>query len=182
MLDPQITVSSQRPQASLMGTVENREWSGKPGGGLWTSSDLGEGQSAWTRKASREPGLDADGQIWRLVPSADARICEVSSWEAAKELIERYPTQYEEDPSSRAAGQGLIDWQALSRDYDAVHFVPFGPPRYGAETTRFFWGWDTECTWWASFAFERIELVRPSLSELADSAREVEQDMRFPSL
>jgi hypothetical protein len=175
MVRDQICLLGERPDPERMNAPRWLWYSGKPGGGLWTSSETERGDSAWARYARQhgpDSSLQPDQPRWRLAVSESVRIYELDSVEAAERLAREYPPADPEgriDRASAAAGQGLIDWEAVGRDWDGVHFTRFPVPEHC--DVVWCWGWDTECTWWSRWSFERVELAAPSLSALDAPAR-----------
>jgi hypothetical protein len=179
--EPNLSGSAQRVAAWRTGTADREEalrakppeplgaWSGH-----WWSDPALSGLLVTTRA---QPGLGAvrlalveDGhgwesaRCWPLRPRAGARVYEVDGPAAWGALVARYPldvTRSRRHDWWRATGltgRWLIpDYQAVARDYDAVHVSVLGylttagaalPAGADDETLTLLAGWDPDATWW----------------------------------
>jgi hypothetical protein len=100
---------------------------------------------------------DIAGKLWLLHPKGNARVAVISSPHDLQHIIESYPVQ----------GPGLIDWEGLSMDYDAVWFPD--PQQWRHTEGRagtFFHMVDVESSLWFRWCFNGSvkQLAKPSRS------------------
>jgi hypothetical protein len=144
----QVFVSHSLPCASRMHPVRNQKDFPKPSGGLWTSTaDRGGGE--WIRWLLAEGySLSArtlGGKIWLLRP-VPARVAIIGGPREFLELANRYPA---------GPHLGVIDWEALAEEWDAVWTPNPSRWRYASGCSgRFFDSLDVECTIWFRWCFE----------------------------
>jgi hypothetical protein len=144
--------------------------SNKPlSGGLWTASHSPEERSDWVNFARRTyiPIRSPDAQKigsssqWTLLtPRPDAKIFVVDSLESFQKLIQQYGRQVSFDNT----WYQKIDFEALSRDFDALHITKRGLEEVHEafsddhdETKATLHGWDVEQTLWFRWAFEEAK-------------------------
>jgi len=164
-LEPQVFVGRAAPTADAIKPVTNEKfW--KPVGGLWTSTLNHEGgewlrwllSEIFTRYATVEDLQGSErwgGRMWKLTPR-EANVAIVHEPADLRMLHERYPQQLTEAEKQIRSFALLIDWEALSRDYDGMHIPNPWPWRFGGdyEASMFFYGMDAECTCWFRWCFE----------------------------
>jgi hypothetical protein len=179
--EPDLSDAAQRVAAWQADTVAREEaLRAKPaeplGGwsGPWWSHPALSGLLVTTRARPRLGALrlalieDQMGwksaRCWPLAPRAGARVYEVDGPAAWAALVTRYPLdvsrsrQHDWWRATGWTGQWLIpDYQAVARDYDAVHVsvlgyltaagvpVPAGPDDRARTLLA---GWDPDATWW----------------------------------
>ncbi len=94
----------------------------KPRGGLWTSSLNDEG-GQWVEWLKGEGYSLKDerwgGGLWLLEPD-EAKVCVIEDPADLWKLHKRYPFRAPEIAGLQSM-RILVDWVALSRDYDCVH-------------------------------------------------------------
>lgn len=143
----------------------------KPSGATWTSSYIKEGAVAsdWVRWCFNEQPDWLEGKIGVLFEaSPDAYIYEIDGKESYFDLLKKYPLVtveklnqayrdiYRDQPMTDKLASFWFDWEAIAKDYDAVHL-----------TQKAFWqlrmeplcmtiyAADCECTWWLRKAWTR---------------------------
>lgn len=151
------------PRADLMRPVKFNAagWSGnKPHGGLWTSTRLGRGYSDWVNWCGAEMP-EWIGDRYALRVDAVARVLHV--W--TREDVEALPKFARTDHYKHKQG---IDFEALSRVYDGVHFAD----------DDLVWSYleddlSCECTFWFRWAFESVTLDRkaPAITRRGEQKR-----------
>jgi hypothetical protein len=104
---------------------------GKPYGGFWTSTLDGDFATAWSDFlcsdfTSRNVGSKA--AVFSIAPNA--KIYDIKNVDAYYELMERYPLETEKGT--------LLDWVAISQDFDAVHASCYFPRYWDIESTVWF--------------------------------------------
>lgn len=150
----QIWIGDGEPTPDQIEPVENPDWTVKPLGGFWTSSETAEGESAWTEWCRREEWWNSSHRhMWRLTPIDNGEVLEVTSIDDLQPYFQ--------------LGQGMptIDWEEVMNDYLGVHLT-----RDGVANTRFtepqvpdLYGWDCETTYWREWAFDDKEYLGDQL-------------------
>lgn len=159
-LGTQVFVSHTKPEAHLIEPVKNELFWKPRGGGLWTST-LDEAGGDWVRWLTGEGyTLDMDhwgGALWLLEP-AEANVYVVHDPQSLRALHARFP---QEIPwKGEGPGRELIDlfcdWEAIAREYDAVHVPDPWAHRWSADmaASMFFSICDAESTCWFRWCFE----------------------------
>lgn len=128
----------------------------KPFGvGLFTSTGVGAGRDMWTcyLESSAESSMfPRPWHRWRITPSHDARVYEITSAAQWVEFVVSYPLHH----------QGLIypDWKSIARNHDAVHMTLPAiastqgicmQTNYGTVAAPY---WSVESTFWLHWCFE----------------------------
>jgi tRNA nucleotidyltransferase/poly(A) polymerase len=117
----------------------------KPKGAFWTSS-LEGGSSGWIEWCSWEMPHWIGNQAVLFKPKGGAKVLWIRSPQDYQDVVDRYPFEGK-------FGDRGIDWESLSKDYDAVT-CPGG---------RCIYGWDAESTAWFNMnalQFERVVDVK----------------------
>ena len=167
-MEPQLFLG-ERPREDLLLPIKNPTMYtviNKPEGGLWTSP-YRDGYSPWLDFAIQTIPHELCKEWWVLQSDPDCRILLIDSIEKAQ----RIPLIQLED---RGAGRGIhvFDYEALSRDWDALYFVPSKVPNWQLidEGIRqgficnYFWGFDCECCLWFRWRFTEVKRVSALLS------------------
>lgn len=145
--------------AAHVAPVQNRMFV-KPLYGLWTSTYDGQ-SSAWVDWCRDEQFGDPDACSWFLLqPNKDARVYVVDTQADLTALVARYP-----DPTLPAQFRKTmtaLDFEAISRDYDAVHLTHGGQVATRMSTPSLY-GWDCESTVWFHWRFTSVEKVAAAL-------------------
>jgi hypothetical protein len=153
--ESQLHLSSAAELRPIVTPVQNRPYFVKPFHGLWTST-LVDTSSAWVDWCRAESFGEPDTQYWyALTPDIAARVFVVNGLGDLRSLIDRYPhPDREQQIYSRF--MGYFDFEAMSRDYDALHLT-----EAGQHSTRFsepsMYGWDCESTLWFRWCFIAVE-------------------------
>ena len=160
MLKPQLFIADTKDFCpSLIRPVKNRDQ--KPFGGLWTSSFDIEYKSGWV--SFREShNFDIPTQKWRgfvLIPKRKVRIYVIDSYDDLKRLVNKYPHQpYKGLPFRYLQDVVFPDYEAISKDYDAIHLTNRG--EYQTRNMTYggahLYGWDFESTLWFRDCFTRV--------------------------
>lgn len=133
----------------------------KPIGGLWTSSfHKGRLPSDWASWIESNYGDYSDGYGATLLkPSKDAKIFKVDGRMDEEYLLRNYPAE----PTHH---QERIDWESMSKDYDAVHLTHSGKSYFSnyhhTKTRSPFDGWDVESTLWFRPKFSILNAMEVS--------------------
>lgn len=120
-------------------------------GGLWTSTFDMNIKNAWVEFRVREEfDVPLDGK-WRgyiLTPSKKARIYVIDSHADLLRLLNKYPYDpYKAYGHIRWANTLYPDFEAISKDYDAIHLTQEG--QWATRMTEpNLYGWDFESTLW----------------------------------
>jgi hypothetical protein len=133
----------------------------EPAGGLWTSTVTGHDSgfaSAWTDWARGEEFVPANTPMSVLRADAEARIYRIDGRSDLDALRGQYP-----------AGPLDVDWEAVGRDFDAVHLTA-----KGAQETRYglpnLYTWEVESTLWLRPRFTIVQ--QGTVAEPAKPAEE----------
>lgn len=173
-----------------MDKIKNRDV--KPYGGLWTSTFDVETKSAWIDFCTKEEfNLPASG-VWRgylLKPMRKARIYVIDSFDDLKQLIDKYSYNPYKDLQfsiwSTLRDKRYIDFEALSKDYDAIHLTQEG--QWLTRHTEPFnlYGWDFESTLWLRDCFTNVipisitaDMARQEIREIEGKFEEMREKMR----
>lgn len=147
-------------------------------GGLWTSSYLGKQLgSSWIQWClGNDFGVPEDG-IFRgylLEPKKRLKVYTIDSLEEMHTLFDKYG--YEMYPNIPVEMEG-INWEEMSKDYDALHLTENGEnltrhgfsffrdttkdlkPEWKSKRMRNFYGWDCESTFHFKWNFENVEPI-----------------------
>lgn len=120
-------------------------------GGLWTSTFDIETKNQWVEFRTRESfEVPLDGK-WRgyiLTPKKKARIYVIDSLSDLLRLLDKYPyNPYKENSFIRWGVTIYPDFEAISKDYDAIHLTQEG--QWATRMTEpNLYGWDFESTLW----------------------------------
>jgi hypothetical protein len=118
-----------------------------------------------------EDGLGWErARCWPLKPRPGARIYEIDGPAAWSALVTRYPLEVIRSRRHdwwRATGREgcwlIPDYQAVARDYDAVHLSALGylttagvalPAGHDEAALTLLAGWDPDATWWLTDVLE----------------------------
>jgi hypothetical protein len=160
--DREDALRAKPPEA--LGAWSGQWWSDPALSGLLVSTRARPGLGA-VRLALVEDGHGwQSARCWPLRPWAGARVYEVDGPAAWGSLVARYPLDVSRSRrhdwwrATGRAGRWLIpDYQAVARDYDAVHVSVLGylttagaalPAGPDAEARTLLAGWDPDATWW----------------------------------
>lgn len=179
-LPTQVFVSSTKPEPHLITPITNEKfW--KPLGGLWTSTLNDEG-GAWVEWL-HDQGYTLDmprwgGDLWLLEP-IDANICVIADHNDLRALHKRFPAELNEKLSILRSFRFMVDWEAVAREYDALHcpnpramrFLSYGSLESddwedSMSLSMFFDVMDAESTCWFRWCFEgepAIHKLEPAL-------------------
>jgi hypothetical protein len=122
----------------------------KPRGGCWTSTYDPNYGSAWVRWCVAFRYDEPLHLHWTVVsPARSARVAVIDSAAKSAMLINRYPPML-------GGGRGL-DFERLSKEYDAVHLTHEGYLRTRSRRSGpALLGWDCESTRWFRWGFPRV--------------------------
>lgn len=160
LLPTQVFISTEKPEKDKLQPIKNDYFWKPRAGGLWTSS-LVDDRSDWMVWLE-EQGYTLDmerwgGDVWLLEP-ADANVFVVSSPDEYMELATNYPLSL---PFSLKASRlrildNLVDWEAVSRDFEAIHVPDPRAFRFGLNSSAamFFDTCDAESTCWFKWCFQ----------------------------
>lgn len=154
-----------------------RNYNVKPIGGLWTSTFDVETKNGWVEFCENEMFALPESGVWRgyiLVPMKKARIYTIDNFAHLYHLIEKYPYRpYEkEDFSSFMKEKVFIDFEKMSKDYDAIHLTDDGQWQTRYTPGIDLYGWDFESTLWFRDCFTKII---PTSFKVSISKEELEQ-------
>ena len=155
-LATQVMVAKEQPTAEKVHPITD-QMHFKPVGGMWTST-LNEEGGEWLRWLHGE-GYSLDmprwgGKLWQLEPK-DANLFVCAHPDHVRELASRF--RHPEAKQDISFLRRMIDWQAMAREYDGIHFPDPWTWRWGNEgddTSMFFYSLDAESTCWFSWCFE----------------------------
>lgn len=147
-LGDQLHVGDINPKEAEYTPIVNRECFPKPAGGLWTSTSSKKEGSDWVRYCMTDYTDALKPTGWLCKVNENTKITEIDSQEDLKDTIEHYrhPCQFG-FPKDFTQDRDTIDFEKLSKDYDAIHLTEAGQWR-----TRLplsgpnLYGWDAEST------------------------------------
>jgi hypothetical protein len=156
-----VTTRSDAPEPDRV-LVDLRAYSplvSKPRRAFWTSTISSPYISPWLHwlqvGEDQRPG---PYHIWRLTPSATARVYEIHSPSDWSVLARTYPSGHSPtDPQ----------WQSVSEDWDGIHVSLAGlltaqdMVYESGDLTTELRGWDMESTAWFRWSFTSVELFDP---------------------
>jgi hypothetical protein len=161
-MKPQLFVSSEYYNPKKFKPVKNREYINipKPYNGLWTSTYRQDIKSEWVQFCLDEFTSAIPHGGWRgsiLIPYRDAKIYTIDSYDDLVKLFNKY--QYIPNSNTYFIKPIFLDFEAISKDYDAIHLTKKGEweTRY---TTPNLYGWDVESTLWFRDCFEKVINIR----------------------
>lgn len=135
----------------------------KPLGGLWTSTYInaatGSDWVVWSTSVYNKYEKPVNSYL--LTASKDAKIIHVNSIEDFDRLLEKYPLK------SGTNGipllpmfDSLLDYEALSKDYDAFHFTRKALTEAKMSLKHMSLGsFDCESTVWFRWCFDEVEIL-----------------------
>lgn len=139
----------------------DRVWVKPRAGGLWTSSYSSECGSAWVQWCIEErvvadcaEGAGSWPECWLLEPHADARICEIDSFDDLRRPCLCYGRPQDDSPHAST----YLDWSLLAEHFDAVHLTEEGEWATRLSAPYDLYGWDCESTLWFRAAFDATPL------------------------
>jgi hypothetical protein len=179
------------PAAHLLEPIVNKSkveeglHRGKPSGGFWTSSynassdfsAYGRGwrdtviliaQNGFNKELCHEIWPIPYLKVWRLRPSAAAKICTVDTRKDYLNLLAKYgkfTTKYPRVNSEyKYTSSPLIEitslnYEAIAEDYEALHLTQegFNDNEVGGSGDRSMFNWHCESTCWFRWMFDEIE-------------------------
>jgi hypothetical protein len=150
---PQLHITkSQNLSEEIIIPIRNRTPMNKPHGGLWTSTYNSEYGSDWIRWCKSENFSDHfDGFI--LYPKGDAKILIVDTVEDLRNIFGQYMVK--DNPMAHM--MPAIDFEAISKDYDAMSITEEGQWRTRFSHPYNMYGWDCESTVWFNWCFDKVE-------------------------
>jgi hypothetical protein len=83
--------------------------------------------------------------VWLLNPDPAARIAHIDTYSDLAALVAAYP--------GPGVDTRFPDWEAVSRDYDAVHLTDAGQWATRLSHPHDLYGWDCESTLWFRWCF-----------------------------
>lgn len=155
-LKTQVFVGEKPEAEKIEGPTAEAFW--KPQGCLWTST-LNEQGGQWVEwLLGNDFSLEDErwgGGLWLLEPD-EAKICVIEDPADLWRISKRYPFRRPDINPAIQSFRVLVDWPALSREYDAVHIPNPWPWRFGDDmaASMFFYTMDAECTFWFRWRFE----------------------------
>lgn len=101
----------------------------KPKGGMWTATLIDEedgGGSSWTHLFGNPE--DFTDELWTLEVDPSARVLVIDSYGDLSAALDKYPDQVVPtgSRSPRYFDARRLDWERVSRDYDAIHISQQG--------------------------------------------------------
>lgn len=161
----------RREPPDPLGSWSGSWWSDPARSGLPLTSRPAPGLGA-LRLALVEDSLGWEqARCWPLRPVGGARVFEVDGPAAWSALVTRYPLDVSQSrrhdwwQATGRDGDWLIpDFQAVARDYDAVHVTVLGylmtagvavPAGLGSGSATLLAGWDPDTAWWLTDMLER---------------------------
>lgn len=153
------------PCADTFVDVENRRHA-KPLGGFWTSTFDKEIGSAWLDWARQEIPRMVSKKTrgsYLLLPKS-ANICIINCIGDARILEKKYPHPQLESLHTYGRPEQLLDWEAIAKDFDAVHLTHQGYKEIEDLAGEYdydcsFFSWDCESTLWFRWCFEKVETI-----------------------
>lgn len=106
-------------------------YSSKPYGGFWTSTLLGDFTTEWSKFLCTDfkfRDVGSKALVFSIAPNA--KIYNIEDYNSYYRLIEEYPLETEKGT--------LLDWVAVSQDFDAVHANCYLPDDWDIESTVWF--------------------------------------------
>lgn len=151
---PQLHVGPVMPTEERMKPVINRICFTKPSGGLWTSTYRPRHGSGWVQWClSEDFGVPDEGwRAWRLQPAENARIYTIASLADLQRLL----AEFGEQPRLFPGMMRYPDFEAVAREYDAVHLTDEGQWATRLTHPESLYGWDCESTVWFRWAFDSV--------------------------
>lgn len=134
----EITVADPPPGLT---TVEKPTWA------LWTASFLPDGTSAWERKEYPRLSGGERHLCSMSFDESEVTVYTIDSVRDFRELVSTYPDPQED-------GRVRVRWEAVAKDFDAVHLTARGLVTAHDVEVRTpaglgkLWAWDTESTAW----------------------------------
>ena len=121
MLGTQLFEGANKPDPSRMLVAGNRDpGRHKPHGGLWTSTYDPRIGSNWIDWCIAEEFRGPNFSCWLLEPDPTARVLTIDG-PADLAKFKPYLTEYSFSTSDR-----ILDYEAIGRDYDALHYTVDG--------------------------------------------------------
>jgi hypothetical protein len=146
------------PVAAGINEIRNDTYRGdKPakGTGLWTST-AGEECSwiEWMKGEGWWPKRDS-ARLWLLDPDPAARIFEIDQAVDLNELASKFRRSGGPGLADYIAREPRLDWEAIAREYDAVHLTSRGEAQLHIRLDGGpdLYGWDCESTIWFRWRF-----------------------------
>lgn len=151
----QLFIGYEKPNPARMNAVENKQYGFvKPTGGLWTSTyrpdePVGSGWGEWCIEADYRDIYASSW--WLLTPSEESRIVTINTLKDLKALMREY--------KYCPHGAPYPDFEAISRDYDAIHLTDKGQCETRLSMPENLYGWDCESTLWFRWVFTEVTQI-----------------------
>ncbi|MBC9783583.1 hypothetical protein H1S01_03525 [Heliobacterium chlorum] len=176
ILSPQLWLGRSPLDPAKINPVTNTPQN-KPFGGFWTSTYHETLMSDWVLFSyTHETYWKGTAlEAWIVMATPDARVYRIDGYYDFEELLCRYHVNPGWNgpfiPAKRFSeiyslfcgelpmGKAKLDFEAISRDYDAVHLTERGlsETKYGYPYNLM--GWDVESTLWFRWSFSRVEYL-----------------------
>lgn len=161
LIEAQLFVGSEPTREHFQPVSNAVDFGVKPNGGMWTSTydpSIGSGWIDWCHKEDfRVPG--GGWRSWLLVPSPGVRVLTIDTLEDLVLALNRYPRT---EPAWRTNLFGMsryFDFEAVARDYDAIHLTEEGQWRTRLSHPDNLYGWDCESVLWLHFEVDAVEYL-----------------------
>jgi hypothetical protein len=149
MLGVQLHINDKLPSNNFIEPVKN-VWV-KPAGGLWTSTFNG-GASAWVDWCVGNEFGDPYSKKWFLLsPHEDTRILTINSYNKLHKILKEYPFKRQHPLGGY---DEYLDYEAISKDYDAIHLTEKGQIETHLSGCINLHGWDCESVLWFRWGFK----------------------------
>jgi len=134
----------------------------KPIGGLWTSTYDAKNNSSdwitWCKHQNHRSCKKSHPTLkkWLLEPTT-YKVLTINSHTDLDALVQNYSGIPE---GKRRLGVSLLlDFEAMSKDFDAIHLTKEGEHKTRFSFPNSLYGWDCECVLWLNWCFNAVKEV-----------------------
>lgn len=153
----QLFITSREMDRNIVPIKNKLDWA-KPDNqtGLWTSTYQQETHdSEWVEWCIYNNWCDVEQKRWFLLtPSKTARIYTIDSLRDFKRALKLYRST----PYLNYEIFAHLDYEAISRDYDAIHLTSPGQQETRLSVPNLY-GWDVESTLWFRWCFDEVQEI-----------------------
>lgn len=143
-METQVYAGKYMPAEHSVTVIRNRKCFSKPHGGFWTSTKRGNGSAFIEWCECEYEAFLTDRRRWEVVVKPDVKVFD---FHGSEDIVKLQELQVLEE---NEMGQVQINWEELSKHYDAFHLCE--------EAVQFeeinLWGWDAESTVWFRWCFD----------------------------
>lgn len=157
-------VGPTAPSAEKFEPVVNREhsWTKPKSGGLWTSPPHPTHGSHWIDWCVNESFGERPFHLWELVATEPVNAFVVDTYADLQALYDRFGIGENEYDHG-------FDFEAIGREYDALHLTDEGQWRTRLSMPLNLYGWDCESTLWFRWVFSQVTDLGEFTPEVSDA-------------